>query len=309
MPTTRFCALLGIPVRSYRRWQAKAKAGHPPKGPWPAPVRTQHRETLVEIAKSKPAWGHRKVWATARHHGHRLSMSSVLRVLTEADLVQRADYQRERRKFAQERKAAFAVTPTRPNQVWQFDFSEFETIAGGTWRVAGVADYWSKYEFGWHWSPTANKYDAITAVELAIVEAESMLGHPLAELCPVDPDTGEILHAVTLVTDNGGPFRSHAFATFIASRPELKHIRIKVRTPGQNGVRERAFQSLKYEGLYLEEIADHLELVPIAETFRVEFNKIRPHEHLSWNFPYEVHTGIAEPTIPNFDRPEFVPPS
>jgi hypothetical protein len=28
-------------------------------------------------------------------------------------------------------------------------YSEYET-SGGIWRTAGVADYWSKYEFGWH---------------------------------------------------------------------------------------------------------------------------------------------------------------
>ena len=35
-------------------------------------------------------------------------------------------------------------------------YSDYETSRGGIWRTAGVADYWSKYEFGWHWSPTAN---------------------------------------------------------------------------------------------------------------------------------------------------------
>ena len=228
-------------------------------------------------------------------------------MLTEADLVQPADYQRERRKFAEERKAAFAVTPTRPAQVWQFDFSEFETIAGGTWRVAGVADYWSKYEFGWHWSPTANQYDAVTAVELAIVEAESLLGHPLIENCPVDPDTGEIFPAITLVTDNGGPFRSIRFERFIASRPELRHVRTRVRSPGQNGVRERAFQSLKYERLYREQIDDIHDLVEHGEDFRAEFNTVRPHEALSWNRPRDVHLGLADPMLPNFEREEILP--
>jgi transposase InsO family protein len=61
-------------------------------------------------------------------------------------------------------RAAFAIPPTGPNQVWQLDFSEFETAHGGTWRVAAVIDYWSKYEFAWHWSPTANQYDTIAAV-------------------------------------------------------------------------------------------------------------------------------------------------
>jgi putative transposase len=37
--------------------------------------------------------------------------------------------------------------------------------------VGAVADYFSKYEFGWHWSPTANEQDAIAAVELALAEA------------------------------------------------------------------------------------------------------------------------------------------
>lgn len=31
--------------------------------------------------------------------------------------------------------AAFAVTPTGPNQVWQLDFSEFEATTGGTWPI------------------------------------------------------------------------------------------------------------------------------------------------------------------------------
>ena len=69
------------------------------------------------------------------------------------------------------RKAAFADDPSAPNQVWQLDFSEYETATGGTWRVAAVADYWSTYEFGRHWSPTANQDDAIAAVELARDEA------------------------------------------------------------------------------------------------------------------------------------------
>jgi hypothetical protein len=61
-------------------------------------------------------------------------------------LLLEASYQRERRQLAARRKAAFAVEPTAPNQVWQLDFTEFETTSGGTWRLAGCRDYWSKYE-------------------------------------------------------------------------------------------------------------------------------------------------------------------
>ncbi len=43
------------------------------------------------------------------------------------------------------RKAAFAEPPTGPNQVWQLDFSEFETQRRDL-AVAGCCDYFSKYQ-------------------------------------------------------------------------------------------------------------------------------------------------------------------
>ena len=79
-----------------------------------------------------------------------------------------------------------------------------------------------------------------------------------------DPDTGEI-RPITIVTDNGGPFRSARFAATIDSRTELHHVRTRVRAPGQNGVRERGFESLKYERLYRGHITDGPVLAEHAE--------------------------------------------
>ncbi|GAA4195043.1 hypothetical protein GCM10022219_19450 [Microbacterium oryzae] len=56
--------------------------------------------------------------------------------------------------------------------MWQLDFSEFETTEGGTWRIAGCRDWFSKLEHPFHVSPTANQYDAIAAIELALAEYE-----------------------------------------------------------------------------------------------------------------------------------------
>ena len=208
---------------------------------------------------------------------------------------------------AARRKATFATEPSAPNQVWQLDFSEFETTRGGTWRLAGCRDYWSKYELGGHVSPTANQHDAIAAIELALSEAERLAGRRLVDLAPVEEETGEISPLVTIVTDNGGPFRSFRFEAFIAAHPELRHVHTRVRTPGQNGSRERGFGSLKYERLFLEEIPDALDLIAHAEAYRVDYNHVRPHEALAWNRPHEVHTGLADPTIPNFPELENLP--
>lgn len=301
MSTARFCRLLDMPERTWRRYQARARDGEPLRGPWPMPVAEAVEPVVVKHAEAHTAWGHRKVWAMTRFDGHQVSASTVLRILRRRQMLQPAGYQRERRELAAARRAAFLDPPTGPNMVWQLDFSEFETSRGGTWRLAGCADYWSKYEFGWHISTTCNQHDAITAVELALTEAQALAGQPLVELL-ADRRTGEI-RPITLVTDNGGPFRSLRFERFINSRPELKHVRTKIKTPGQNGVRERAFGSLKYERLYREEITDGAWLSQHANDFRVEFNTIRPHQALSFNRPHAVHTGLASPSSPNFPQP------
>ena len=154
----------------------------------------------------------------------------MLRVLRRRGLVAKsAGYQRERRQLAAARRAAFLTPPTGPLQVWQLDFSEFETHGAGVWRFAGC-NYWSKYEFGWHLSPTGNQHDAIAAIELARTEAERLAGRPLSEEL-TDPAT-QLLRPIVVVTDNGGPFRAARFAGFINDHPELTHVRIKNRSPG-----------------------------------------------------------------------------
>lgn len=308
MSTSRFCALFDVPERSWRRYQAQQRGSAPTpgtKGPWPQPVRTAARETVAAEAAKHPAWGHRKVWAMARHAGADVSQATVLRLLRDEGLILPAAYQKERRDLATRRKAAFAAPPTGPNQVWQLDFSDYETATGGLWKLAGCRDYWSKYEHDVHTSPTANQYDAIEAIELALAEAAALFGAPIEPR--VNVETGELEPVLTIVTDNGGPFRSFRFEAFIAAHPELRHVRTRVRTPGQNGSRERGFGSMKYEWLYREDIRDGLELVAAVNAYRQDYNYVRPHEALAFNRPFDVHTGRAGRDIPTFQTKESLP--
>ena len=111
MPTARFCRLIGVPERTWRRRQARATQR--PKGPWPQPVRRgAARGAVIGHALAHPAWGHRKVWAMARHDGHDVSQATVLRLLRDEGLILPAAYQRERRRLAERRRAAFAQEPT-----------------------------------------------------------------------------------------------------------------------------------------------------------------------------------------------------
>jgi putative transposase len=296
MSTSRFVCLLGIPERSYRRWQHRQRHGRPVRGPWPAPACDRVEPVAISYADRFPAWGHRKIAMLMRVDGHHGPDSTVLRALKRTGRVLPVGYQAERRQLAEARRAAFVVPPSGPNQVWQLDFSEFETRQGGIWRIGGIADYWSKLELGWHVSTTQNHRDAIETVEQAITESERLAGRPLAELL-ADPVTGEI-RPIALVTDNGPCFKSVRFAAYIERRPELIHIRTRRKSPNQNGVRERAFGSLKYEHLYRLEIDDGHQLGVEVEAYRELFNEIRPHEALAMRRPLEVHRkAIDDQTI------------
>ncbi len=308
MPTSRFVRLIGVPERSYRRWQQRQRQGRPVKGPWPAPAQDRVEPVAIAYADRFPAWGHRKIAMLMRIDGHHAPDSTVLRALKRTGRVLPVDYQAERRQHAEARRAAFVVPPSGPNQVWQLDFTEFETRQGGTWRIGGIADYWSKLELGWHVSTTQNHRDAIETVERAIAESERLLGRPLAETL-VDEATDEI-RPIALVTDNGPCFKSVRFAAYIERRPELIHIRTRRKSPNQNGVRERAFGSLKYEHLYRLEIDDGHTLGLEVEAYRQLFNQIRPHEALAMRRPLDVHLEACKhaQTIKSTE-PETLPTS
>jgi hypothetical protein len=134
MPTTRFCLLMGVPERTWRRHQARVRNGRQSKRPWPRPARDKTRETARRHALAHPAWGHRKVGDVSPRRPA-VSAATVLRLLREEGLLLEANYQWERRQLAARRKAAFAVEPAGANQVLQMDCTEFETTSGGTWRL------------------------------------------------------------------------------------------------------------------------------------------------------------------------------
>ena len=76
----------------------------------------------------------------------------------------------------------------------------------------------------------------------------------------------------------------------------------------KNGVRERAFGSLKYEHLYRLEIDDGYQLGLEVETYRQLFNTIRPHEASATRRPLEVHLeAINDHQTIKSTEPESLP--
>lgn len=293
LPVSRFCVAVGLPRRTYydrRRAHARGAA----KGPWPTPARDGIRAVVVETALAFPMWGHRKIAWLARHeHGVEVADATCLRILREAGLVLPVDYARERKNLAAGRRAAFVAPVTRRNRVWQMDFFELETSGGGTWRSGDVIDYATKLVLAGPVTATQTGPDAVASLAAAIGEAERLLGQPLLEDLS-DPNTGE-LTPVFVVSDNGPCFKSAAFARFIASRPELCHVRTRRRSPQTNGVIERYHGAIKIEALWRDLPADGVEMARKVADYRRLFNEIRPHEALAGDRPLDRYLAKPAP--------------
>jgi transposase InsO family protein len=286
VPVARLLRRLGIPSSTWYYWRACELAGRPTKR-WPTPVLDAIEEPAAELAGRFSAWGHRKIWAMLRADGVSVSASSVARAMKRRDLLLPVRYLKERRAFAEARKAAFAGVPERRNRVWQMDFTEFETTWGGTWRICCVVDYATKYVLAAPISATCKGRDAVHALSCAIARAEEVLCHELVGDC-VDLGSGELVR-LRIVTDNGAAFKSDAFWRFVTGRPHLEHIRTRHYAPETNGVVERFNRSLKYEHLYQREIANAAELAEEVAAFLEVFNEVRPHESLGQLIPLQVH--------------------
>ena len=286
LSVVRFCALAGIPESTwYRRRKRALAASQPAKGPWPAPKRREVEAVVHWLALRYPAWGHRKIWAMTVARGYEVSISTVYRILFERGLVHPARYQAQRRELAKARRAVFADPPTRRNRVWQKDFSELETRAGGVWQMGGVVDYVSKFCLTCPVTATKTWREAVAALEAARERASEVLGRPLIEDL-IDHESGELL-PIAVVTDNGSCYRARAFRRYISSRPEFEHVRTRHRSPETNGVIERWFQSLKYEHLYLHEIDDGPALAEQVAAYERIYNDERPHETIGYALPRE----------------------
>lgn len=290
----RFCRIVGLPARTYYDRRARHHAGYRVRGPWPTPARDGIRAVVIEMALSFPMWGHRKIaWLCLHEHRIEVSDATCLRILREAGLVLPVDYARERKNLAAGRRAAFVEPVTRRNRVWQMDFFELETSGGGTWRSGDVIDYAAKLVLAGPVTATQTGADAVASLQAAITEAEWLLDMPLlADL--TDPETGEIT-PIFVVSDNGPCFKSATFQRFIASRPELTHVRTRRRSPQTNGVIERYHGAIKIEHLWRDLPADGAEMTRMVDAFRDLYNMVRPHETLHGARPIEAY--LADPDI------------
>jgi putative transposase len=260
----------------------------------------------AKYADAWPAWGYRKIAALMRADGHEVTNSSVARALRRRGLLLPQGFRADRKSWAVLRRKVFRDPPTERNRVWQTDFSEFETACGGIWRICAVIDYVTKYCLAITITPTARGADALACIQLAVAEAQTILGiddlradRGVMDIVDAQENViGQAPAPIAVVSDNGPCFRGATFHTLFADQhdPLLRHVRTRIKSPQTNGVIERFFGTLKYEHLYRGFIGDGDALDMEVHRFRVIYNTIRPHQYLNDDTP--KHAYLTNKNLP-----------
>ena len=166
----------------------------------------------------------------------------------------------------------------RPNHVWCADITYIPVSRGFLYLVA-IMDWASRYVLAWRLS---NTLDARFCTD-ALDEALARHGAP------------EIFN-----TDQGSQFTGLAFT----GRLQAAGIRISMDGRGRfmdNIFIERLWRSLKYEAIYLHEIADGLTARRLIRDWVALYNAERPHAALGGRTPAEAY---RDPTpVDMMDKP------
>jgi len=159
----------------------------------------------------------------------------------------------------------------RPNQVWCSDITYIPMPHGFMYLVA-VMDWYSRFVLSWQLSNTLDGLFCLEAVEQAF---ES--GRP------------EIFN-----TDQGVQFTARGFTQHL----ERNDIRISMDGRGRffdNIFIERLWRTVKYEDVYLKEYATVTELQAGLSAYFELYNHERPHQHLGYRTPADVHYAVNVP--------------
>ena len=166
----------------------------------------------------------------------------------------------------------------RPNHVWCADITYIPVQRGFLYLVA-VMDWASRFVLAWRLSNTLDASFCTDALE------EALARH----------GTPEIFN-----TDQGSQFTSFAFT----GRLQAAGIRISMDGRGRcmdNIFIERLWRSLKYEAVYLHEIADGFQARRLIADWVRFYNLERPHAALDGRTPAEAYRG--EPPVDMMDKP------
>lgn len=230
-----------------------------------APLRT----ALRAVAQLRPRFGYRRLHVLLQRDGWRCNHKRVYRLYREERLAVR---RRRRRKLAAGCRIVLPV-PTRPHERWSMDFMGDTLANGRTFRTFNLVDDGSR--------------------ECLAIEVDHGLSG-LRVTRVLDRIAAQRPLPKQIVVDNGPEFTSRALdAWAYHHRVELHFIRPG--KPVDNAFIESFNGKFRDECLNQHWFLDLDEARTTIETWRIDYNEVRPHSALGNRTPteYATQAGLA----------------
>lgn len=233
----------------------------------------QTREQVVEIALEKESYSPRELaWYITDNLGYYISESSIYRILREYGLLTAPAH------IVLSASSEFKDKTTRPNQMWQTDFTYLKIISWGWYYLSTVLDDYSRYIVAWELRNGMKAEDAESTVRKAIAHAQLPKGNR-----PV------------LLSDNGSSYVADAFKLFLKDE-QIRPIHGRPMHPQTQGKIERYNRSLK-NCIKLENYYSPEELERAIDDFVHHYNHHRYHESISNLTPAQVYYGHGQKVL------------
>lgn len=218
-------------------------------------------EAMRRLSSQYPRFGYRRMQVMLGREGHVMSADRTYRLWRKAAL-QVPKKRRRRRPTASRPRPQPAAGP---NQVWAYDFVFDRCANGQVLKCLTVVDEYTRQCLAIHVAGRLRSQRVIDELTRLV----SLHGAP-----------------AYLRSDNGPEFVSRAILRWLA-RHQINTALIDPGKPWQNGLDESFNGKFRDECLNLEWFRSRAEAKVIIETWRREYNVIRPHSSLGYLTPNE----------------------
>ena len=289
LPTKRTLEKLGIPKTTFYRWYDRYLVGGPealedrrptPSRVWnriPTPVREKIKDLALKESELSPRELAVRFTDTEKYF---VSEASVYRILKSYDLITSPAY------VVLSAADEFQDKTTRPNQLWQTDFTYLKVIGWGWFYLSTILDDYSRYIIAWKLCTTMKTEDVTDTLDLAL--------H--ASGC----DQATVLHKPRLLSDNGSSYISGELAEWLEDQ-KMDHVRGAPYHPQTQGKIERWHQTLKNR-ILLENYYLSGDLQQQIDAFIDHYNHRRYHESLQNLTPADVYFERGQTILKQRER-------